>query len=65
MPAPLDLGLVIGCFLIPTGGVWLYLVLRSLARLRKERERDRLEAEALAAEGFPPPDLPTTDSLSP
>jgi hypothetical protein len=40
-------------------------VLREWRRLRREREELLLDAEASAAEGFPPPGPPTTDSLSP
>jgi len=38
-----------------------YVIWMELVRFREERRLDRLEAEAMAAEGYPPPDPPTTD----
>jgi hypothetical protein len=55
-----DVVLVYGAFLLPSGAIFSYLVLREWRRLRRARNRDRLEAEAMAAEGFPPPGPPTT-----
>jgi hypothetical protein len=56
-----DVILVYGAFLLPSGAVFTYIILREWRRLRRERNRDRLEAEASAAEGYPPPDPPATD----
>jgi hypothetical protein len=50
------------CFLGLPSGAFLYFIIREVVRLRRRRNLDRLEAEAMAAEGFPPPDPPTTDS---
>jgi hypothetical protein len=49
--------LAFGCFTLPPMVGMVVAVLR-------QRNLDRLEAEAMAAEGYPPPDPPTTDSLS-
>jgi hypothetical protein len=49
-------------FIVPPSSIFLYLTLREwLLWLRWKREVG-LEDEASAAEGFPPPDPPTTDS---
>jgi hypothetical protein len=55
---------VVGAILLfvwPPASVLLILGWREWRRLRRERERLLLEAEATAAEGFPPPGPPTTD----
>jgi hypothetical protein len=62
-PDALDAVLSLLCFLGLPSGAWLYIVLREIGRLRREREAHLLDAEAMAAEGFPPPGPPTTDSL--
>jgi len=51
------------CFLGLPSGAFLYLIIREIGRLRRERRACQTEAETSAAEGFPPPDPPTTDSL--
>jgi hypothetical protein len=51
-----DVVVVLTAFTLPPGGIWVWAVLR-------QRHLDRLEAEAMAAEGYPPPGPPTTDSL--
>jgi len=40
------------------------IIWREVRDWREARRRDQAEAEAIAAEGFPPPGPPTTDSLS-
>jgi hypothetical protein len=60
----LDVALVLLLFWVPPAGVFITLALREIGRLRRERRKDQAEAEAMAAEGFPPPGPPTTDSLS-
>jgi hypothetical protein len=59
-----DTLLVMGAFLLPTGGVLLYIILREIGRLRRGRRASQALAEAEAAEGYPPPGPPTTDSLA-
>lgn len=56
--------MVIGAFLLPPTGVYLYLVIREMIRTRKALEALKRDSEASAAEGYPPPGPPTTDSLS-
>jgi hypothetical protein len=60
----LDVVAVILVFWLPAAALWSSLVLREVGRLRREMRRLKAEMEADAAEGFPPPDPPTTDSLS-
>jgi len=55
---------VLAAFWLPPLGMFLYLALREVGRLRRERKALLLDAEASAAEGYPPPGPPTTDSLS-
>jgi hypothetical protein len=55
---------VIGAFLLPPTGIYLYLVLREIVRSRRALEALKRDEEASAAEGYPPPGPPTTDSLS-
>jgi len=61
-PSVVDAALAVLCFLGLPSGAFLYFILREMGRLRREREAVRLDAEAMAAEGYPPPDPPTTDS---
>jgi hypothetical protein len=56
-----DVLLALLLFIWPPMTVWLTFALRELGRLRRQRNLDRLEAELMSAEGFPPPDPPTTD----
>jgi len=44
----------IGVFLGVPGVLLVALVVRELRRLRRERARDRAEAESMSAEGFAP-----------
>lgn len=48
-------------FWLPGALIWLILGWRALSGLRRERNLIRRIAEAEAAEGYPPPDPPTTD----
>lgn len=57
----LDVGLVLLLFLWPPMTVFLYLIGREVREARAALRRFKAEAEANAAEGFPPPDPPTTD----
>jgi hypothetical protein len=58
-PDALDALLALITFLgLPTHA-FLYLIGREVGRLREERRLDRLEAERMRAEGYPPPDPPT------
>jgi hypothetical protein len=57
----LDVLLALLLFAWPPMTIWIILGWRELKRLREERNRIRLDAEAMAAEGFPPPGPPTTD----
>lgn len=59
-----DVVLVLAAFWMPSAGVFIYLILREVRSLRALRRRDQADAEAMAAEGFPPPGPPTTDSMS-
>jgi hypothetical protein len=61
-PSIVDAAVALLCFLGLPSGAWIYLILREVKRLREEREGLRLDAEAMAAEGYPPPGPPTTDS---
>lgn len=60
-PEWVDWLLVLGAFWLPAAILWVYLSLREVRRLREWRRRALEEAEASAAEGYPPPDPPTTD----
>ena len=60
----LDVLLVLGVFLWPPLTVWITFALREVHRLRAEAAALKLELRTTSAEGFPPPDPPTTDSLS-
>jgi hypothetical protein len=62
-PSIVDAAVALLCFLWLPSGAWIYLIGREWRRLREEREALRLDAEAMAAEGYPPPGPPTTDSL--
>ena len=58
---------VVGSILLFLGfpsACFVCMLLREWRRLRREREGLLLDAEASAAEGYPPPGPPTTDSLS-
>jgi len=57
-----DAALAALCFLGLPSGAFLYIILREMGRLRRERREAQEEAEAMAAEGYPPPGPPTTDS---
>lgn len=59
-----DVVAVLLVFWLPVVGVYLTLIWRGVRRLRREAEALRLEMRTTSAEGFPPPDPPTTDSLS-
>jgi len=63
LPEPADKALVLACFWLPTAVVFLYCTWREGRRLGRERRALQTLAEAEAAEGYPPPDPPTTDSL--
>jgi len=63
-PSIVDAAVALLCFLGLPSGAWIYLIGREWRRLREEREALRLDSEAMAAEGYPPPGPPTTDSLS-
>jgi hypothetical protein len=58
-----DVLLALLLFIWPPMTVWLTFALREVGRLRRERLEAQTDAEAMAAEGFPPPGPPTTDSL--
>jgi hypothetical protein len=60
-----DVVLVILAFLAPPAGIYLYLIGREVGKARAEMRRFKEDQEADAAEGFPPPDPPTTDSEHP
>jgi hypothetical protein len=55
---------VLGVFWGPPATIFTYLILREVRKLRRAARAFKLDQEASAAEGFPPPDPPTTDSLS-
>jgi hypothetical protein len=59
-----DRALVIGVFVVPPTSIFLYLCLREWLLWKRWKRRSQAEEEATAAEGFPPPDPPTTDSLT-
>lgn len=61
----LDVLLVLLLFLWPPMTVWLWAVWRRVREARAEMRRFKADAEADAAEGFPPPGPPTTDHPSP
>jgi hypothetical protein len=61
-PDRYEIGAVIVCFLVPPAAVWITLAWREVRRLGRERRALQTEAETEAAEGFPPPGPPTTDS---
>jgi hypothetical protein len=44
--------------------VFIYLTLREIGRLRRELRDLKLQLGGYAAEGYPPPGPPTTDSQS-
>jgi hypothetical protein len=52
--------LVLLVWIVPPAVILTILIGREWRRLRREREALRKEAEATAAEGFPPPGPPTT-----
>jgi hypothetical protein len=64
-PGVLDVLSSVAVFVAPPALVFLYLIWREVRRLGRERRACQTEAEATAAEGFPPPGPPTTDSLDP
>jgi hypothetical protein len=55
----------VAVFVAPPALVFLYLIWREVRRVGRERRACQTEAETSAAEGFPPPDPPTTDSQVP
>jgi hypothetical protein len=59
----LDVLLALLLFIWPPTTVWLLMAWREVGRLRRERREAQTEAECMHAEGYPPPDPPTTDSL--
>lgn len=63
-PTGWDVALVEFAFLSMLSPAISYIILREWRLWKEERRRAQAEAEAIAAEGFPPPDPPTTDSLS-
>jgi len=60
-----DYVLAIALFLGPIASAFLIEVWRVLLSPKGRRRRDQAEAEAMAAEGFPPPGPPTADHPSP
>jgi hypothetical protein len=60
-----DVLLALLAFLAPPAGIYLYLIGREVGRAREEMRRMKADREAEAAEGFPPPGPPTTDSEHP
>jgi len=56
--------LVICVFWLPSAAIYMTLVLREVRRLRREWRALKQEIGGYAAEGYPPPGPPTTDSLS-
>lgn len=56
-----DVAGVLVVFWLPGATIWLILGWRSYREFLVQRRRDQKEAEAMAAEGFPPPDPPATD----
>jgi hypothetical protein len=63
-PEARDVLLSLAAFTLPTTVIFLYCLGREWRRLRREREALLQEEEASAAEGYPPPGPPTTDSLT-
>jgi hypothetical protein len=59
-----DRALVIAVFVVPPASIFLYLCLREWLLWKRWKRGLKAEEEASAAEGFPPPDPPTTDSLT-
>jgi len=64
-PGLSDALLAIWIFLGLPSHALAYFIGREVTRLREQRRLDRLEAESLRDEGYPPPGPPTTDSLTP
>ena len=62
-PSWTDAASVVAVFVGPPALLFLYLIWREWRRGLREMSRWKAGAEAEAAEGFPPPDPPTTDSL--
>jgi hypothetical protein len=60
----LDIALVLGVFVGPPATIFGYLILREVRRLRLAASDLKTELRTTSAEGFPPPDPPTTDSQS-
>jgi len=58
-PALADVLLAVWVFLGLPSHALAYLIGREVSRLRSQRNLDRLEAERMRAEGFPPPGPPT------
>jgi hypothetical protein len=48
-------------FWLPGAAIWMILGWRAYREFQKLRDLHRIDAEATAAEGYPPPDPPTTD----
>jgi hypothetical protein len=63
-PTWIDAAATLAVFWAPPTVAFLYLIWREGAKVRRERKASQTEAEAMAAEGYPPPGPPTTDSLS-
>ena len=59
-----DVVLAIALFLGPPASAFLIAILREVWLMRRELRALKLDQEASAAEGYPPPGPPTTDSLS-
>ena len=57
-----DVVSVLAVFWLPGATIWGILGWRAYREFRRIRDLDRLEAEELRAEGYPPPDPPTTVS---
>jgi len=60
----LDVLLVLLAFWLPAVAVYLTLILREVRRVKGEWRALKRELRTTSAEGFPPPDPPTTDSVS-
>jgi len=60
-----DVLYVLVVFWLPPSSFFTFLIWREVRRGREAMRRFKADAEASAAEGYPPPDPPTTDSLSP
>lgn len=52
-------------FWLPPSSLFTYLIWREVRKVRGEAAALKQEMRSTTAEGFPPPDPPTTDSLSP